>query len=112
MNARLPWRTPQASSNGENCVQFAPHGEAILVRHSKSPDGGTIVLAKPAWQALVDAARGGVFGVLGALTIQRDGNDVLLRDADGHVELRFDDGEWTAFVCDARAGHLDTLAVA
>lgn len=57
----MNWTTAAASS-GSNCAQAArdPDG-LILLRHSKHPDGPTLVFTPDEWQALLTGARAGNF---------------------------------------------------
>ncbi|MFH7337892.1 DUF397 domain-containing protein [Streptomyces sp. KHY 26] len=42
-----------SSSNGNDCVEFAPTPATIHVRDSKNPDGPRLALAPEAWSEFV-----------------------------------------------------------
>ncbi|MBB5801282.1 hypothetical protein F4560_001050 [Saccharothrix ecbatanensis] len=104
---RLAWRTSTRSSNGENCVEVAPTADGAIIRHSKNPDHGTIAFSHPEWVAFVREARDDVMSANGVAAITRIGTDTLVKSLNTEVELRFDDGEWSAFRAGAAAGEFD-----
>lgn len=103
----LAWRTSTRSSDGENCVQVAPAADGVVIRHSKHPAAGTISFPLPAWAAFVREARAGGTGANGIATLTTNGTDTLVRSRHTVVELRFDDGEWSAFLAGAADGEFD-----
>jgi hypothetical protein len=104
---RLAWRTSTRSSNGENCVEVAPTADGAIIRHSKHRDLGTITFSRPAWEAFVREARDGLTPANGVATITKVGTDTLVKSLVTEIELRFDDGEWSAFLAGATAGEFD-----
>jgi hypothetical protein len=52
------WRTSSYSSTQENCVQVAAWPDAVALRDSKDPDGGTLSLSAAAFSSLLALARG------------------------------------------------------
>ncbi|GAB2985383.1 DUF397 domain-containing protein [Amycolatopsis acidiphila] len=105
---RLEWRTSTRSSNGENCVEVAPAAEGVVIRHSKHPAAGTITFPYRAWRAFVrDAAEDGSTSANGVASITKVGSDTLVRSLTTEVELRFDEGEWSAFLAGAADGEFD-----
>jgi hypothetical protein len=104
---RLVWRTSSRSSNGENCVEVASAAEGVVIRHSKCPAAGAIPFPFPAWAAFVREARDGLASTNGVATIAMIGTDTLVRSLITDVELRFDEGEWSAFVAGAADGEFD-----
>ncbi|OII70701.1 MULTISPECIES: DUF397 domain-containing protein [unclassified Streptomyces] len=54
-----PWRTStRSSSSGGDCVEVAACADAVHVRDSKNPDGGTFAVAPSAWVAFLAGATG------------------------------------------------------
>ncbi len=104
---RLAWRISSRSSNGENCVEVAPAADGVVIRHSKHPTAGTITFPLVTWTAFVREARNGVASTNGVATITKIGTDTLVTSLITAVELRFDEGEWTAFVAGAADGEFD-----
>ena len=102
-----PWRTSTYSGNGENCVEVAPVPNRVLVRHTKHPEAGTIEFDLPTWTAFVREAVEGQPSANGVVTVAKIGTDTLVRSLHTDVELRFDEGEWSAFVAGARDGEFD-----
>jgi hypothetical protein len=53
------WRkSSYTSANGGNCVEVAfSLTDAVAVRDSKNPDGGTLVLSPAAWRALIASVK-------------------------------------------------------
>jgi hypothetical protein len=74
------------------------------MRHSKHPLAGTIVFTFPARAAFLRAALGDTSSPNGTAAITRAGADTLVRSPDTGVELRFDAGEWSAFLAGAADG--------
>ncbi|BCK53962.1 MULTISPECIES: DUF397 domain-containing protein [Nocardia] len=103
------WRTSSHSGAGENCVDVAPRDSRVYLRHSKHPSHGTITFDLHAWTAFIDESRSGSRSANGIVNVRKDGADTLVQTADGAIRLRFDDGEWTAFVAGARDGEFDFL---
>lgn len=59
----LVWRTSRYSNGGDNCVQWAPHPDGMIVRDSKDPAGPTITISCEQWPAfLADAVSSVVAG--------------------------------------------------
>ncbi|WP_020663236.1 DUF397 domain-containing protein [Amycolatopsis benzoatilytica] len=105
---RLAWRTSTRSSNGENCVEVAPTTDGVVIRHSKHPAAGTIIFPYNAWATFIrDASEGTPTSANGIATITKIGTDTLVRSLTTAVELRFDDGEWSAFLGGAADGEFD-----
>jgi len=53
------WRKSSRSSNVSNCVEVAATCQAIAVRDSKHPTGGTLILTPRAWTEFTTAIRNG-----------------------------------------------------
>lgn len=105
---RLAWRTSSRSSNGENCVEVAPAVDGVVIRHSKHPAAGTITFPYPAWAAFVrDASDDVPTSANGFAAITKIGTDTLVKSLTTGVELRFDDGEWSAFLAGVADGEFD-----
>ena len=51
------WRTSSYSSGNTNCVEVAGAVELVGVRDSKDRAAGPLVLAAPAWSALLTSMR-------------------------------------------------------
>jgi hypothetical protein len=105
--ARAPWRKSSYSTSTGNCVEVSPAAADVLIRHSKHPGAGTIAFSHPAWSAFVREAPGDSAGTNGAAAITRDGTDTLVSSLTNDVELRFDEGEWSAFLAGAADGEFD-----
>ncbi|HEX7662689.1 MAG TPA: DUF397 domain-containing protein [Pseudonocardiaceae bacterium] len=102
----LAWRTASYSGAGENCVEVAPAADGVVIRHSKHPGAGTIAFSYDAWaDFLRDASEGGTTN--GVAAIVAVGADTVVRSLTGAVELRFDDGEWSAFRAGVADGEFD-----
>jgi hypothetical protein len=104
---RLAWRTASYSGAGENCVEVAPAADGVIIRHSKHPAAGTINFSHPAWAAFLREARDGLAPANGVATITTIGTDTLVTSLTTDVELRFDEGEWSAFLAGAADGEFD-----
>jgi hypothetical protein len=105
---RTTWRKSSYSTGTGNCVEVAPATDGVVIRHSKHPAAGTILFPHPAWAAFVrDAPQGGLTSTNGVATIAKIGADTLVKSLFTDVELRFDEGEWTAFVAGAADGEFD-----
>jgi hypothetical protein len=106
------WRT-STYTDGNNCVEVAPGSAgSVYLRHSKHREAGTILLGAADWTALVDAACERRVGSVGTVGISTDGTDTLItRQSDGFV-LRYDQGEWGAFVAGALDGEFSLTALA
>lgn len=112
---RLAWRTSSRSSNGEKCVEVAPAKDGVVMRHSKHPEAGTITFSTAAWSVFVREACEELASASGVVTVTGSGTDTVVRSLHTDVELRFDEGEWSAFVAGAVDGEFDfttTLAAA
>lgn len=99
------WRKSSFSTATGNCVEVAPLGDAVAVRHSKRPAAGTILVAYPEWSGFVSAARSGSAHAGDAVAVAEVGTDTVVRA--GGVELCFDAAEWAAFRAGAVAGEFD-----
>lgn len=53
------WRKSTFSGSNGDCVELAEVDEAVLVRNSNHPDGGTLTLDRVALAAFVAACRAG-----------------------------------------------------
>jgi hypothetical protein len=56
----LPWRKATGSGGG-NCVEVAPVGDHIAVRHSRHPDAELILYSEAEFAAFLDGAKDGEF---------------------------------------------------
>ena len=105
----LAWRTSSYTGAGENCVDVAPSPASVLVRHSKRHADGIIEFTHAEWAAFVTAARdGSTFD--GKVTVHKDGTDTLVTSPGTGIELRYDKGEWDAFVAGANDREFDFAA--
>jgi hypothetical protein len=107
---REAWRKSSYSSATGNCVEVSPAADDVLIRHSKHPAAGTISFPHPAWAAFVREAPEDGTGSNGVATITRTGTDTLVKSLTTGIELRFDEGEWSAFVAGAADGEFDFAA--
>ncbi|MES9536337.1 MULTISPECIES: DUF397 domain-containing protein [unclassified Actinomadura] len=57
--AALNWRKSSASTGGQECVEVAAAGQAVLVRDSRDISAGFLALAPAQWKALLAAIRDG-----------------------------------------------------
>jgi hypothetical protein len=57
----LTWRKSSASLGGGACVEVAPYGDGVALRHSKDPHGPVLVYTAAEWTAFVNAIRSGEF---------------------------------------------------
>lgn len=104
------WRKSSYSTATGNCVEVAPATDGVAIRHSKHPAAGTITFPHRNWAAFVrDAPHGGLTCTNGVATITKIGTDTLVKSLISAVELRFDEGEWTAFVAGAADGEFDFI---
>ena len=55
----LNWRKGSRSTGGNECVEVAAAGPAVLVRDSRAPAAGMLTLDSAQWRALLRAARNG-----------------------------------------------------
>ena len=104
----LPWRISSYSREEEQCVEVAPRAGGTLMRHSKSPEAGTISFSGGEWIRFTRDARSNRPSTNGAAAIERtDDGGATVRSARDGLELRFTEGEWRAFVSGIRAGEFD-----
>lgn len=62
----MNWRKSSHSSNGGNCVEFAPaSSDYIAVRNSRFPFGATLLFDRGAIGAFLQGAKDGEFDDLG-----------------------------------------------
>jgi hypothetical protein len=104
----LAWRTSTRSTNGEKCVEVALAAHGVVIRHGKHPDAGAITFPIDAWATFVREACNGSSSENGVATITKIGTDTLVRSVHNAVELRFDEGEWSAFVAGAADGEFES----
>ncbi|MBP2330255.1 hypothetical protein JOF56_010640 [Kibdelosporangium banguiense] len=102
------WRKSSYSTGTGNCVEVAPAADGVVIRHSKHPAAGTIAFPDHAWTAFVrDASEDSATSANGIASITKAGTDTLVRSLTTDVELRFDKGEWSAFLAGAADGEFD-----
>ncbi|MDQ3155078.1 MAG: DUF397 domain-containing protein [Actinomycetota bacterium] len=107
-HTRAAWRKSSYSTGTGNCVEVAPAADSVVIRHSKHPAAGTITFPHRAWAVFVrDASEGGLTSANGVAIITEIGTDTLVTSLSTDVELRFDDGEWSAFVAGAADSEFD-----
>lgn len=104
------WRTTAHSGAGENCVEVSPTTHSVYVRHSKHPDDGTIVFPLEAWMTFISEAREGYPAANGVVAVSQSGTDTLVASLSTDVTLRFDEGEWTAFISGVKDREFDFAA--
>lgn len=105
---RTTWRKSSYSTSTGNCVEVAPAADGVVIRHSKHPAAGTITSPYHAWTAFVrDASEDGPTSANGVAAITKIGTDTLVTSLTTNVELRFDEGEWSAFLAGAANGEFD-----
>jgi Domain of unknown function (DUF397) len=105
---RGTWRKSSYSTGTGSCVEVAPVADGVAVRHSKHPTAGTITFPHRAWAAFLrDAPQNGLTSTNGIATITKTGTDTLVTSLTTAVELRFNKGEWTAFLAGAADGEFD-----
>lgn len=108
---RTAWRKSSYSTSTGNCVEVAPAAGCVVIRHSKHPAAGTITFPYHPWSAFIrDASEGVSTSANGVVAITKIGTDTLVRSLTTEVELRFDDGEWSAFLAGAADGEFDFTA--
>ncbi|MGH3815145.1 MAG: DUF397 domain-containing protein [Pseudonocardiaceae bacterium] len=56
------WRKSSRSSDVANCVEVAVTADAVAVRDSKHPTGGTLIVPPPTWIAFTTTLRANEFG--------------------------------------------------
>lgn len=97
------WRKSTFSDVGGNCVEAALMADGVIIRHSKHPTAGTIAFSHPEWEGFLSDVRHGLTSN-GVATITTIGTDTLVASLTTNVELRFDEGEWAAFLAGVAAG--------
>ncbi|NUK01731.1 DUF397 domain-containing protein [Streptomyces lunaelactis] len=55
------WQKASASGGNGDCVEFAPVGDGVAVRHSKAPQGPALLFTRSEIAAMLDGARAGEF---------------------------------------------------
>ncbi|MEV4003489.1 DUF397 domain-containing protein [Actinomadura sp. NPDC049753] len=55
----MSWRKSSASGGGQECVEVAAAGPAVLVRDSRDTSAGFLTLDPAQWKALLAAIRNG-----------------------------------------------------
>jgi Domain of unknown function (DUF397) len=62
-----PWiKSSYSGPTGGNCVEVAfLSGGAVAVRSSRNPDGPALIFTRAEWDAFIDGARDGEFGLPG-----------------------------------------------
>ncbi len=55
------WRKSSRSTDKANCVEVAVAAQAIAVRDSKHPTGGSLIVPPPTWTVFTTALRNGDF---------------------------------------------------
>jgi hypothetical protein len=103
----LAWRKSSYSTATGNCVEIAPAAHSVFIRHSKHPGTGTISFPSDAWAAFVREAPKAPASANGVAAIASVGTDTLVKSIASGVELRFDEGEWSAFLAGAADGEFD-----
>ena len=56
-------RSTRTGAFGDNCVEVAFVGGAIVVRDSKQPEGPRLVFTPQEWDAFVEGAKDGEFDI-------------------------------------------------
>jgi hypothetical protein len=106
--AQTTWCKSSYSTATGNCVEVATAADGVTIRHSKHPAAGMITFAYRAWAVFVrDASKYIPTSANGVASITKIGTDTLVKSLTTDVELRFDDGEWTAFLAGAADGEFD-----
>jgi hypothetical protein len=104
------WRKSSYSTATGNCVEIAPAADGVVIRHSKYPTAGTITFSYQAWTAFIrDTSGDGRASKNVVATISKIGSKTLVRSLTTDVELRFDEGEWSAFRAGAADGEFDFI---
>lgn len=101
------WRKSSYSTSTGNCVEVAPAADSVVIRHSKHPTAGTITFSHPAWTAFLRDACDGLTSTNEVAAITKIDNYTLVTSLTTEVELRFDQGEWSAFLAGAADGEFD-----
>lgn len=105
---RTTWRKSSYSTSTGNCVEVAPAADGVVIRHSKHPTAGTITFPHHAWLAFVrDASNQGVNSTNEVAAITKIGSDTVVTAHATRVALRFDEGEWSAFLAGIADGEFD-----
>ena len=55
------WQKSSVSGGDGNCVEFAAHGDAIALRHSKAPNGPALLFTRSELEAMLTGAKAGEF---------------------------------------------------
>lgn len=58
-SSSLYWRKSSLSTGGDECVEVAAYGPAVLVRDSRDRSADVLALDSTQWNALVRAIRSG-----------------------------------------------------
>ena len=86
-------------------IQHLGRPLAAVIRHSKHTAAGTITSTTRCGRFLWDARDSLTHNELA--TITKIGTDTLVTSLATEAELRFDRGEWSAFLAGAAAGEFD-----
>jgi hypothetical protein len=101
---RTAWRKSSYSTGTGNCVEVAPAADGVVIRHSKHPAAGAIAFSRPAWPVFL---RDNLTSTNQIASITRIGTDTLVTSLVTKVKLRFDQGEWSAFLAGVADGEFD-----
>ncbi|MGI8330208.1 DUF397 domain-containing protein [Actinomadura scrupuli] len=63
----LTWRKSKASIEKDSCVEVAELAGSVLVRDSRHPSNGAILLAAAQWRRLLERLRDGALSVIPAV---------------------------------------------
>jgi hypothetical protein len=106
------WRKSSYSTATGDCVEVAPTADSVAIRHSKHPAAGMIAFPHRSWTAFVrEVSEDGLTGANGVASLTEIGTDTLVTSLTTDVELRFDDGEWSAFLAGVADGEFDFTAL-
>jgi Domain of unknown function (DUF397) len=77
------WRKSRFSNPSGNCVELADlSAEVVAVRNSRDPDGPALIFTRAEWDAFLQGARAGEFGLFGLarpLHRRRNGSCVAIK---------------------------------